>query len=301
MNNELFINKYYNKYPQYLKLGDNISEAIKLLIKEENISVANISSRIKTLKSFLQKQKRKNYSDPFNEMHDFCGIRIICFFTSDIKKIQNIIRKEFNVIEEKEKNLQNHQFGYRSRHLIVTIKDSWVESPNYRDLNNIKIEIQVRTILMHAWAEIEHKLAYKQRAHIPKQFQQKFIKLADTLQKADEQFETLATEINQRNKRNTQKQIQSTLFDQTLDLDLDTMQMFLDFYFPKQIKDIGKTRDLLDEIILSGITLKQLVSLYDKNNLAQQKPSLAQSQTEQLEKLITIKKSPNKTSSNVMY
>ena len=43
----------------------------------------------------------------------------------------------------------------------------WLVSPNYRGLGDIKIEIQVRTILMHAWAEIEHKLAYKNKAQIP--------------------------------------------------------------------------------------------------------------------------------------
>jgi ppGpp synthetase/RelA/SpoT-type nucleotidyltranferase len=91
---------------------------------------------------------------------------------SDIKKISDFIKKEFIVLEseDKEESLKVDQFGYRSFHFVVKIKNDWLKAPIYRELVGMKAEIQVRTILMHAWAEIQHKLAYKREEHIPDQF-----------------------------------------------------------------------------------------------------------------------------------
>ena len=63
--------------------------------------------------------------------------------------------------------LEPDRFGYRSRHFIVSVNREWLKAPNYRGLSGLKAEIQVRTILMHAWADVEYKLAYKKRNMFP--------------------------------------------------------------------------------------------------------------------------------------
>ena len=65
----------------------------------------------------------------------------------------------------------------------------------FRDYADFKVEIQIRTILMHAWAEIEHRLAYKKQAHIPSHLRRKFSRISAKLEEADEQFEELIQEI----------------------------------------------------------------------------------------------------------
>lgn len=109
----------------------------------------NIGLKIST---HFTKITRKNYSDPFNGIEDICAIRIICYYASNIAKIEQIIKDELNVLESEDKAdpLGLKEFAYRSVHNIVTIKDNWAATPNYRGLENLKDEIETRTILMHA-------------------------------------------------------------------------------------------------------------------------------------------------------
>jgi len=267
LNLEKVVKDYYRMIPYYIRLGENLKEALEFFTNEKGISVSSIDYRVKNLDSFLKKIKRKKYSDPFRQINDLCGVRIVCFFYCDIKLIENILRNEFEIVSktDKEEDTLPTQFGYRSKHLIIKIKDSWVKTPNYRGLKNLRAEIQIRTILMHAWAEIEHKLAYKKEEHIPDEFRRRFSLLSAKLEEADGQFEELAREIKERNENLRKKTMKAKVFNKNLDLNLDNLQLFLDFYFTNKIKNIGSTRDLLDDIIIEGLVIKDLVNYYEKN------------------------------------
>ncbi len=76
----------------YERLGKNIVEALEAFLSERNIGFLAITSRTKDVESFVEKIDRKKYSNPFEETEDICGIRIICFYQSDIEKICSIIR-----------------------------------------------------------------------------------------------------------------------------------------------------------------------------------------------------------------
>ena len=65
----------------YKRLGNNLVEALESFIEEEGISCLNIHFRVKEFESFYEKIERKTYSDPFNDIEDICGIRIICYYT----------------------------------------------------------------------------------------------------------------------------------------------------------------------------------------------------------------------------
>ncbi|MEM6338092.1 MAG: (p)ppGpp synthetase, partial [Bacteroidota bacterium] len=77
-----------------------------------------MSQRIKTFESFWGKIERKGYDDPFSEIEDICGIRVVCYYTSDIDRIATIINDEFEVKESLDKSsaLGSDRFGYRSNH-----------------------------------------------------------------------------------------------------------------------------------------------------------------------------------------
>jgi putative GTP pyrophosphokinase len=186
--------KVRNKYDT---LGTNLAQALELFLKENDLKVLSVTYRVKDKESFVEKIDRKNYEKPFDDIEDICGIRIICYYQSDVDKIAEIISKEFEVLEnqDKEELLEADQFGYRSTHFIVKIKKEWLKAPNYRGLEDLKAEIQIRTVLMHAWAEIEHKLAYKKKSHIPDKFRRKLSRISAKLEEADEQFEELRKEI----------------------------------------------------------------------------------------------------------
>lgn len=260
--------KYTELLPRYQNLAINLNQALELFLHNAGISYLSIDQRVKDLDSFIEKTKRKEYTDPFDQIEDICGIRIICYYTSDLEKICDIIKKELNIIEsaDKEHLLKPDQFGYRSYHFIVKIKGDWLNAPNYRGLQDLKAEIQVRTVLMHAWAEIQHKLAYKRKNDVPDQFQRQFARIAAKLEETDEQFENLRVDTEEyRQQLITNADKANGVFDLNMPLNLDNLEAFLNYYFPKQIKATRNwTRVLLEELVERGITIRQLVESYQK-------------------------------------
>lgn len=266
LDQEVVNRKYFALYPRYARLGANIVEALSFFLEEERLATVSITYRVKGIDRFREKIQRKKYEKPFEQMNDICGARLICHFQSDIAKIKEVIKREFVVFEskQKEKQLGPTEFGYRSYHYVVGIKKSWTNAPNYRGLEDLKAEIQVRTILMHAWAEIEHKLAYKKDVHIPDELRRKFSLLSAKLEEADEQFEELATLIKSSKQSLIDEAKKQREFSRNVGLNLDSLQAFLDYYFPDKQRNIRKTRDLLDEMIKHNITIGQLVDAYDQ-------------------------------------
>lgn len=263
-NQEKIIQTYFSKYPLYLRLGENIKEAIESLLIEKEIETISVNYRVKKLEQFLQKIERKKYTNPFEQMTDICGIRVICYLKEDIKKIEEIIRKKFEIVERGEKinNLPPRKFGYRSNHFVVKIKKDWTKTPNYRGLENLKIELQIRTILMHAWAEIEHRLAYKKTEHIPKNIRRKFFRISAILEDADEQFQEISDEILGSKRKMLAEVKNYEVINRNLNFDLDTLRTLLEYYFPEKVKDNKIIRDFFDEIAKSKITVQELIELY---------------------------------------
>lgn len=262
--------KHYNQHcEKYKDLGKNLKTSLGILLKENDISFLDVFYRIKDYESFKEKIKRKGYDDPFNQNEDFCGLRIICYFPNDIEKIAEMIKKEFIIHSSEDKSDKEiDRFGYRSYHFIVSVNEDWLSAPNFRGLNNLKVEIQVRTILMHAWADIEHKLQYKKKEHIPQNIQRKFYQLSALFELADEQFEQVRNqkELTYLSSKTSDK----ADFDVDQEMNVDTLQAFLDLYFDEEEKSPTYTRDLLDELFEYDIDfsyLKKLVSAYSQEEL----------------------------------
>jgi hypothetical protein len=137
----------------------------------------------------------------------------------------------------------------------VKIKKEWATAPNYRYLEELKVEIQIRTILMHVWADIEHKLAYKKKEDIPNKFKRKLYQLSALLEIADNQFQDLKNqkELFQKSLIVDKKGVRK--FDLKHDLNLDSLQAYLDFAFPDVQKSENSTRILLQEFINYNISL----------------------------------------------
>lgn len=259
--------QYFETVQEYEKLGKNMTEAIKLILEEQKISYLAVEYRIKSFDSFLKKIERKKYLDPFTQMEDICGVRIICYYRSDIEKICKIINDEFLILEseDKEELLEDDRFGYRSHHFIVMVREAWLATPNYKGLGELKAELQVRTNLMHTWAEIEHKLEYKKDDDIPLKFKRKFSRIAAKLEEADEQFEELRMEINDYRQEMLKNVMQTNLFSgEDEKVNMDTLQVFMDFYFPGLEKSARATSELVYEMNQLGLSMMDMKGFYDK-------------------------------------
>lgn len=259
--------KFESLANKYDSLGKNVVESIKILLEQNEIKSLSIYHRVKYVNSFIEKIERKSYEKPFEQTEDICGIRIICYYQKDIAKIKDIITREFTIYDShnKESDLEYNEFGYRSHHLIASINEEWEKTPNFRGLSILKFELQIRTILMHAWAEIEHNLAYKSKFQAPKQFRRKLYRISAKLEEADEQFEELKSESKMYQKELIKKVKDKEVdFESEVEFNIDSLQTFMDVNFPKRKKNIEETGVLLDDLIKYGISLKDLSESWKK-------------------------------------
>ncbi len=92
---------------------------------------------------------------------DVLAMRVICPFIGDLDRVEETLSSAFNVREVEHKGAQSSfkEFGYQSTHLLVQLPDDLQDGMELVD--NKVCEIQVRTILQDAWAEVEHELVYK--------------------------------------------------------------------------------------------------------------------------------------------
>jgi putative GTP pyrophosphokinase len=108
--------------------------------------------------------------------------------------ICGVIRDNFHIIEERDKSEES---GYKSKHFVATLTENHTKSPLYTQFKHLKIEIQVCSILEHAWAELEHNIVYKNVGILQREstIQRTFKKLSQQLESIDIQFEQLSRQL----------------------------------------------------------------------------------------------------------
>jgi len=191
---------YGERLTEYEDFRSQLENLIKRLMHSNSIVASQITSRIKDRDSFVDKIKRKNYEDPLIQCTDLVGLRIIVYYLEDLNKISEIIEREFKIDFENSINkldtLDPDRFGYLSVHYVISISETRSKETEWLQYTNFKSEIQIRTVLQHAWAEIEHKLLYKQTHEVPKDLRRKLSRLIALLELADEQFNDLLVETD---------------------------------------------------------------------------------------------------------
>lgn len=164
--------------------------------------LAIVQTRPKALSSFADKifRKRAGHKDPVNEFTDLCGGRVIVHTPDEVKAVSKFIEDHFLIDWENSVDVsQRHrpaEFGYRSVHYIVSFKEGAFPNPLvntrvakvlYR-MENPRAEIQVRTLLEHAWADISHDLVYKAGFKVPAALERELAAVAALLENADNSF-----------------------------------------------------------------------------------------------------------------
>lgn len=194
------INEYLNKKQLYRELGGVVYSLLKTLIVND-VHTHQITYRIKTRESLSNKIVRKNYKySSLEEVTDIVGFRVILFFEDDVSEVERIIRQEFLVDEINsvdKMSLDTDKFGYRSLHFVVSMNNVRLQLPEYEKFRSIRFEIQVRSILQHSWAEIEHDIGYKGESEIPNSAKRTFYRIAALLEQADLEFVKLKSELKE--------------------------------------------------------------------------------------------------------
>jgi putative GTP pyrophosphokinase len=185
----------YDEQCDLLEDFKTITERLILdLLKTNNLRVHSVTSRVKTKQSISDKiKKAAEYTyQELNDIHDICGIRIITYYPDEVDAVAGIIQREFNIdyssSVDKRTILDPDRFGYLSLHYIAKLSTERLSLTEYSRFQKCKTEIQIRSILQHTWAEIEHDLGYKTKLAVPRHIRRRFSQLAGLLELADDTF-----------------------------------------------------------------------------------------------------------------
>lgn len=252
----------------FKQLSNKVQIIINELLEINNISIHAIFNRVKEIESFKAKINDSKYTNPEEQITDLAGIRVICYVESDISKICKVIESNFEIDLEnsidKSKLLGVDKVGYKSVHYVASLNAVRLQLPEYQNYKNKKFEIQIRTILQHAWAEIEHDRNYKFSGELPEEIKRRFKLVAGSLELADIEFDRLAHDID-----SLVSEVEKGTKEGNLDFEINstTLKQFLftkfEEFIPEKINPTFNTNEneikALDELKKFGVTnLNQL-------------------------------------------
>lgn len=191
---EGILDEYDERCALFEEFTSVIHRLILDLLKSNNLHVHSVTSRVKTKQSISAKIE-KALDDTYqslDDIHDICGIRIITYYPDEVDAVARVIQDEFNIdyslSVDKRAILDPDRFGYLSLHYIAKLPDKRLRLTEYKPFKQCITEIQIRSILQHTWAEIEHDLGYKSKLAVPRDIRRRFSQLAGLLELADDTF-----------------------------------------------------------------------------------------------------------------
>jgi len=192
------ISWYRQNKALYDRLGQTAAGLIEEALEEAHIPYHSILWRTKSVESYEKKALTRGFLRPREQIHDMSGIRVITFVQSEANAVCRTVQKIFHIAEVEDKSAQRgNSFGYRSTHFLAYLRKQQLKEPKDYDLLNLPFEIQVRTLLQHAWAEIEHDRNYKFEGTLPPDLQRRFAMLAAVLELSDREFDAIAKAIDE--------------------------------------------------------------------------------------------------------
>jgi putative GTP pyrophosphokinase len=175
MTEEEFLLQWTRDRPVYEAWGQHVVDSI---IRALVMTIAPLSAdvfirippkiRLKADASFLEKAfyRRKHYSDPYGEITDKVGVRFVVLLTQDIRHVQTAIESCPDWVSSKDRDFEEEQqkspisFDYADVHYVVKSKNHMILSSHAVPVGT-PCEVQVKTILQHAYSELTHDTIYK--------------------------------------------------------------------------------------------------------------------------------------------
>jgi putative GTP pyrophosphokinase len=248
---------WYEKH-QYLyeSLGRTVEGLLREFLISKRIDFLAVTSRPKTVESFRSKIERKQYKDPRTEVTDLCGVRVITYLESDVQRVAEAVREAFTVDDtrslDKSGELSVDRVGYRSVHFICSLGSRRTGLPEYLPFADLVFEIQVRTVLQHAWAQIEHDRNYKFGGVLPPLLQRRLFLAAGLLEVADREFDARTKEIENYSTVVAQRTSRG-------DLDLEITSQSLLAYLDQRRGDFGTSiRPVMESTDIQQVIIQEL-------------------------------------------
>lgn len=170
-----FIENYKKKITFYEAAGRLAAAELEDDLQAAGIR-ALVTSRAKNPGRLKSKVQRRNAARPvpyksmkeiYEDIADLVGVRVSLYFPGDRDKAHALISDLFEIQEirrfpqQSKPPTYNKRFsGYWANHYRINLKEDHLTPPQ-KKYYSVKIEIQVASVMMHAWSEVEHDLLYK--------------------------------------------------------------------------------------------------------------------------------------------
>jgi len=280
------LEQYDDRKRTYQAFLCEIEHQVTSILQTSEVTYNAITSRLKTRESVAGKIDRKQdkYTE-LSEITDIAGIRIITYYSADVDRIADIIESEFAVDHEnsidKRESIEPDRFGYCSVHYVVGMNAERLALRECRMYEGMKCEIQIRSVLQHAWAEIEHDIGYKSEIVIPKEMRRSFSRIAGLLEIADKEFNEIRENLILYKNEVQEKVENENVFDQEIDAvwlgvliekneDIKRLNMHIGELTGKTIEDVGNDdyyyRSTLERLRWLGIkTVRQVFEMISEH------------------------------------
>jgi putative GTP pyrophosphokinase len=194
------IRQYEIERGTYEGLASEVKRLLEVGLGQQSVAIHSVTFRAKDRDSLNKKLLQRD--PPYGalvEVTDLAAVRITTRFSDDVDRVGKFIQTEFAVdsanSDDKRELLDPDRFGYLSLHYVVSLSSARVSLFENKRYEGRKCEIQVRSILQHAWAEINHDLGYKAAGEVPRQVRRRFARVAGLLELADIEFVGIRDEL----------------------------------------------------------------------------------------------------------
>lgn len=193
--------EFYSDSHDLLKDATKFFESLisSLVASIAGIETPTVISRLKDREESIKKFSLKYQTDleksktPYSirdYITDLIGVRVVCYYETDIAIVAKVLKENFSVLEETNKSAEieekENTFGYKGHHLDLKIKGVRVDLPECSRYKEIRFEVQVRSIIQDAWSVLDHKIKYKKS--IPPSLKRQINALAALFEIADREF-----------------------------------------------------------------------------------------------------------------
>ena len=195
------IREYAARHATLTQVAEEFIGLVTTILDDAGINYLSVTGRAKSVASFAAKASRTVdgvpvFADPLTEITDQIGLRVITYVHSDVAAVAELLDDQVVVLDDRDmgqETASEGRFGYASRHLLVSLDAARESQPSYESLRGRRAQVQIRTVLQHAWAEFEHDIRYK--GDIPdehaRDFDRRFTLAAGLLELADREFSTI--------------------------------------------------------------------------------------------------------------
>ena len=167
--------------------------------KHSYMPIHHVQSRLKSFSSIVEKAYRYGIEDPINnldqvrrEILDIAGIRVICNYEEDLQTMSDLLlaQEDIGVIKVKNYCHKPKESGYRSLHVVAAVPVYLVNRKKV-----VPVEIQFRSVMMDAWASLEHELRYKNKGELSQDIVNTLKSCAEEMHKIDERMSRVRHEV----------------------------------------------------------------------------------------------------------